>query len=68
MPSQTLAELTNIRAQAARLHKRLLRLNARKLPVYWSVQPAVFSTLARLEQLLQEDQQHLSACLSTPKK
>ncbi len=64
MPTKTLAELTNIRTQLARLHKRLERLDKHKLPIYWQLQPRVFVMMRALEGLLKEDETALADYLS----
>ena len=68
MPKQLEAKLTQTVRELARISRRLHRVNQHKLPIYWSVQPRVFTVLNLLEQLLQDDQQTLASYLHQPKE
>ena len=63
MPAKTLRELEQILRDISRVRARLERINARKLPVYWGLQPRVFEALGALECALKTDQQALLACV-----
>ena len=61
MPKQLEAELTKTLQEVSRVRRRLSRVNAHKLPIYWSLQPRVFEALQALENALQNDLETLLA-------